>query len=247
MLKLTQLLILAATVLSAPVLHADPVQDLSMDNYEAGWYPNFYEGKGPLTCQRTCEAWVGAHSESEQSFEMDEQTRRTNVCKVTRDKEIILEGIDDPESHWLYGNQFDDYPLCFVHPVGYEPFKSELFMCQCARPQEATCKQPDLVVANIADPVWDSASGVSVVDVTVSNIGGSAAGTFYTRVIDPDTNANDVQGVSSLAAGASVTLTFMFNYWVFDPDAELNATADYKGHVEECKEGNNELSYFKKG
>jgi hypothetical protein len=247
MLRFIQLLILAATVASAPVLHADPIQDLSMNNYKAGWYPNFYKGEGPLTCPQTCEIWANARSESEQSFEMDEQTRRTNVCKVTRNEEIILEGIDDPKSHWLYGNQFDDYPVCFVHPVGYEPFKSELFMCECVRPQETPCKEPDLVIANIADPVWDNANGVSKVDVTVSNIGGSAAGTFYTRVIDPGTNANDVQGVSSLAAGASVTLTFTFNYWVFDPDAELEATADYKGHIDECNEDNNRLRYFKKG
>ncbi|WP_027330419.1 CARDB domain-containing protein [Marinimicrobium agarilyticum] len=247
MLRFIQLLILSATLLSAPFLHADPIQDLSMNNYEAGWYPNFYKGKGPLTCPRACETWVGARSESEQSSDIDEQTRRTNVCKVTRDEEIILESIDDPKSHWLYGNQFDDYPVCFVHPAGYEPFKSELFMCECVRPKENTCKQPDLVVVNIADPVWDNTNGGSLVDVTVSNIGGSAAGTFYTRVIDPATNANDIQSVSSLAAGASVTLTFTFNYWLFDPDAELDATADYKGHIEECNEKNNGLSYFKKG
>lgn len=247
MFRFIRLLSIFVVIALASVAQADPIGDLSMDSYEAGWYPNFYKGEGPMTCPQTCETWTGARSEGEYSSEMDESTRRTNVCKVTNREEIILEAIDDPKSHWLYGNQFDDYPVCFVHPAEYKPFKSELFMCECVRPKEDACEQPDLVVANIADPVWDSANGVSVVEVTISNIGGSAAGTFYSRVIDPDTNANDVQGVSGLAAGASVTKTFTFNYWVFDPNAELEATADYKGIVEECNEDNNQLTYFKEG
>lgn len=247
MFRFIRLLSIFVVIALASVAQADPIEDLSMDSYEAGWYPNFYKGKGPMTCPQTCEIWTGARSESEYSYEVDKSTRRTNVCKVTNREEIILEPIDDPKSHWLYGNQFDDYPICYVHPAEKKPFRSELFMCECVRPKKDACEQPDLVVAKIADPVWDSANDVSVVKVTISNIGGSAAGTFYSRVIDPDTNANDVQGVSSLSAGASVTKTFTFDYWVFDPNAELEATADYKGMVEECNEDNNQLTYFKEG
>ncbi|MFC4875331.1 CARDB domain-containing protein [Microbulbifer halophilus] len=243
--KSVAFILVLAAIAASPASYADPIQDLSMGSHAVGWYPNFYKGEGPMTCPKTCEVWVGAHSESEASTDMDEQTRRSNVCKVTRDEAIILEPIDDPKSHWLYGNQFDDYPVCFVHPMSREPFKSELFMCECVRGNP--CKQPDLVVADIADPVWNNANGTSEVQVTVSNIGGVAAGGFHTRLIDPGTSANDVQGVSGLAAGASVVLTFTFSYWVFDPDAELIATADYKNQVEECDEDNNQLRYFKKG
>lgn len=242
MLKSIATIFIFAVTAAVPVLHADPVQDLSMNNHSVGWYPNFFEGQGPLTCPKTCEAWVAAPSESEASANMDEQTRRTNVCKVTASEKIILEPIDDPKSHWLYGNQFDDYPTCFVYPAGYEPFKSELFMCECV--QGSACDQPDLVVADIADPVWNSAAGISEVQVTISNIGGVAAGSFATELADPGTGAVDVQSVSSLAAGASIVLTFTFSYWVFDPNAELLAKVDYKSDVEECNEENNELRYY---
>lgn len=245
MFKFIPIIFVLALAAYVPALQADPIQDLSMNDYQAGWYPNFYKGEGPMTCPQTCKTWVGAPSESEESFEMDEQTRRTNVCKVTGDEGIILEPINDPKSHWLYGNQFDDYPACFVYPAGFEPFKSELFMCECVR--DNACEQPDLVIANIADPVWDNANEVSVIDVTIANIGGVAAGSFYTRMVDPGTGATDVQGVSGLAAGSSVVLTFTFNYWVFDPNADLVATADYKNDVEECVEDNNELTYSAPG
>lgn len=241
--RLIQLLIIAVAVSFMPASYGDPIQDLSMDVYKAGWYPNFYKGSGPLTCPRTCEAWVGARSESENSFEMDEQTRRTNVCKVTNKEEIIVEAINAPKSHWLYGNQFDDYPVCFVHPIGYEPFGSQFYMCQCVE----SCNGPDLVVTQIHDPVWDPVSKVSIVKVTVSNIGSAPATAFETELKDPGTGAAGIQAVAGLAAGASVTLTFTFGYWVFDPDAELIATVDVSQKVEECKEDNNVLKYFKLG
>jgi hypothetical protein len=244
--RLIQLLIVAAAVAFVPASYGDPIQDLSMNAYKAGWYPNFYKGSGPLTCPRTCEAWVGAKSESENSFEMDEQTRRTNVCKVTKKEEIIVKGINDPKSHWLYGNQFDDYPVCFVHPIGYEPFESQFYMCQCV--ESESCNGPDLVVTQIHDPVWDAVNKVSVVQVTVSNIGSAAATTtFVTELKDPGTGASGTQTVAGLAAGGSVTLTFTFSYWVFDPDADLIATVDISQRVQECKEDNNVLEYFKLG
>ncbi|MFS1523812.1 hypothetical protein ACL7TT_06805 [Microbulbifer sp. 2304DJ12-6] len=113
---------------------ADPIQDLSMNLYKAGWFPNFIQGAGPLTCPRTCEIWVGARAEQEKSSDMDQDSERAAVCKVTRDASIIFEGINDPSSHWIYGNQFDDEPVCYVaHRSGWVE-RSEYFMCLCVQP-----------------------------------------------------------------------------------------------------------------
>jgi len=34
-------------------------------------------------------------------------------------------------------------------------------------------------------------------------------------------------------------VTFTLPYWVYNPDADLEVTADYKGLLLECKEDNN--------
>ncbi|MEX2963981.1 hypothetical protein [Microbulbifer sp. TYP-18] len=113
---------------------ADPIQDLSMNLYKAGWYPNFFRGSGPLTCARTCEIWVAAPSEMEKSNIVDPDSEQAAVCKITRDVNIIVEAINDPSSHWIYGNQFDDEPICHVaHRAGWVE-RSEYFMCLCAQP-----------------------------------------------------------------------------------------------------------------
>ena len=224
---------------------ADPIEDLSMKNFKAGWYPNFYKQKGPMTCPRTCEVWVGAPREHEQSGDIDGQTKETSVCKITNKDEIIYEGINDPKSHWLYGNQFDDYPVCHVLPIGIEPVRKKEFMCLCVSPDE--CKEPDLTVATIHDPVWDHGAGQSIVKVDITNLGASAAANFFTRLTDPGTGATSVVNTANLPAGATITLTFYFNYWVFDPNAELHAEVDTYNQVSECDESNNKLVYFKLG
>ncbi|MCW8876825.1 MAG: hypothetical protein OQJ89_15185 [Kangiellaceae bacterium] len=224
---------------------ADPVEDLSMQNYKAGWYPNFYKENGPLTCPRTCEAWVGTEREHEQSGNIDGQTRETSVCKVTDKDEIIYEGINDPTSHWLYGNQFDDYPVCHVLPIGIEPVRKKEFMCLCVNPDK--CQDPDLIVSTIYKPVWDHVNGRSIVKVDVTNIGASPAGNFYTRLTDPGTGATSVIFSAGLASGATSTLTFYFSYWVYDPDADLEAEVDTYNQVVECKENNNKLTFSEPG
>ncbi|MCO7225338.1 CARDB domain-containing protein [Pleionea sp. CnH1-48] len=227
------------------VSYADPIEDMSMKNYKAGWYPNFIQGNGPMTCPKTCDAWVGARAEQEKSNDVEPESERAAVCKVTRDKSIIYEGINDPSSHWIYGNQYDDEPVCYVARRNNLVKRSEYFMCLCVEPDE--CRKADLIVSKIHDPVWDHGAGQSIVKVDVTNIGASAAGLFYTRLLDPGTGAASTQGVAGLAAGATVTLTFYFSYWVFDPDASLTATADIYNQQAECDEGNNTLSYFKQG
>jgi len=221
--------------------YADPIEDLSMKQYKSGWYPNFYKGDGPMSCPKTCEVWVGTKREHEQSSNIDGQTRETSACKVTEKDEIIIEGINDPSSHWLYGNQFDDYPVCHVLPIGIEPIRKKEFMCLCVEPDN--CKDPDLTVTKIDRPIWDHAAGQSIVTVEVTNIGASATGGFYTRLTDTGTAASSVAFIPNLASGANTVLTFYFSYWVYDPNAELEAEADTYNQIIECDEGNNVLSF----
>lgn len=224
----------------ASVTYADPIQDLSMQNYEAGWYPNYWQGQGPLTCRRACAIWVGAVTESEMTKEMTDEFERTNMCKITRDPEIIEKPINDPLSHWLYGNQFDDKANCYVGtPFGV--FEDDHYMCLCV------CEKPDLIVSKIHDPVWDNGAGQSLIAVDITNVGQSTAAASFARLIDPGTLANDVQATPALASGATVTIIFTLNYWVFDPDAVLEVTTDYKNTVDECDETNNTLVYSKQG
>ncbi|NVJ61894.1 MAG: hypothetical protein HWE27_16000 [Gammaproteobacteria bacterium] len=245
---MNRLILILSSIFISIISFADPIQDLSMNNYKAGWYPNFYKGYGPMTCPRTCKYWVGTDAEHEASQEIDGQSERVNVCKITRDESIILEPKNDPKSHWIYGGQYDDYPVCFANSLGYGPVQSRLFMCECVEPQKPSgCPNPDLVVSKIHDPVWDHPNGVSIVKVDITNIGGSAAGAFVTRLVDPGTGADDYVAAGGLGAGMTTTKTFYFNYWVFDPDAELIAITDVKEEVDECKEDNNKLRYFKMG
>ncbi len=229
----------------ASLSFADPIEDVSMKNYRAGWYPNFYHGEGPLSCPKTCSAWVGARSEHEKSNKIDGQTEMTNVCKVTRNPKIIIEAVNDPSSHWLYGNQFDDWAQCHVKPIGFEAFSSPYYMCLCVDKNE--CDKADLVLTKIHDPIWDHGTGQSVVHVTVTNNGSVDAIGFETSLTDPGTGATSNVFTANLAPGNSVVLTFYFNYWVFDPDAELIGVTDIFNDVDECDEDNNKLRYFKLG
>lgn len=107
------------------------------------------------------------------------------------------------------------------------------------------CSGPDLIVESIAFPTWDDANRHSVIQATIRNIGNADAAASLARLIDPSTPQatsapyNDVKDTPALAPGASVTVTFYLPYWVFNPDASLEVTADYKGMVKECREDNN--------
>jgi hypothetical protein len=96
--------------------------------------PNFYQGRGPLNCPDTCRVWTGTKREHEQSRVIDGQSAEASVCKITRDKNIITTPINDPTSHWIYGNQFDTWAMCHVQSLGYGQIRSEYFMCLCVQP-----------------------------------------------------------------------------------------------------------------
>ncbi|MEW5249983.1 hypothetical protein [Microbulbifer sp. 2201CG32-9] len=137
---LAKVLLASAAVCFSSMSSADPIQDLSMNLYQAGWYPNFIQGIGPLTCVRTCDIWVNSRPERENSSIVDPDSQQAAVCKITRDVSIIVEGVNDPTSHWIYGNQFDSEAVCHVAHRANWVERSEYYMCLCVRP--STLPQP---------------------------------------------------------------------------------------------------------
>jgi len=111
--------------------------------------------------------------------------------------------------------------------------------------RRSECSGPDLIVESIAAPTWDAANHRTIITVTVRNIGNMDAEATLARVIDPSTPQptgppyNDVRDTPALAPGATATITFYLPYWVFNPDASLEVTADYKNMSKECREDNN--------
>ena len=111
-------------------------------------------------------------------------------------------------------------------------------------------KRPDLIVKKIHAFTWDHANHRTVIKVTVKNIGFAKAGLSYLRIMDKSTLQstgapyNAVAAVPALNAGASFTATLYLPYWIFNPDASLEAEADYKGMVKEIKENNNKKSFY---
>lgn len=107
------------------------------------------------------------------------------------------------------------------------------------------CTLPDLVVDSIMRPTF--VNGSSRIEAVIRNLGPGAAAASLARLIDPSTLQpppsgapyNSVVPTPALAAGATSTVVFTLPYWVFNPDATLDVTADYKGDIAECREDNN--------
>lgn len=235
--KAATMLLVALCALSANT-HADPIQDLISNGYVAGWYPNSYRQQGPLTCARTCAAWT--RSTPEREFAKALGAKGTSVCKIGESKAAILPF----KTHWAYGNQFDDTPVCYTTDQLGSPERSEDFMCLCVH-ESNHCPNPDLVVVEILQPEWDHPNWRSVIRARIKNVGNSVAAANYARVIDPSTPQgtgaphNSIALTPSLAPGAETVVTFYLPYWVYNPDANLEVTADYKNVIEECDEDNN--------
>ena len=116
--------------------------------------------------------------------------------------------------------------------------------------RELGCVGPDLIVENILFPEWDPPTHRSVISAVIRNIGNADAAPSLARLIDPSTLQgpggppyNDVVQVPALAPGASFTAVFHLPYWVFNPDATLEVTADYKNDIKECNENNNKKNF----
>lgn len=112
------------------------------------------------------------------------------------------------------------------------------------------CSGPDLIVESIANPVWDHPNQRSVIQAVIRNVGNAPAAASAALLRDPSTidpgsgQAYETAApVPMLAPGGSVTVTFHLPYWVFNPDASLEVTADYKQTVEECDETNNTRAF----
>lgn len=112
---------------------------------------------------------------------------------------------------------------------------------------------PDLVVDSILRPAWDAANHRSIITTIIRNVGTAAAPASLARVIDPSTLQptgaphNAIANTPPLAPGAAATVVFYLPYWVFNPDATLEVTADYKDYFVECRDDNNTRSYSAAG
>lgn len=234
---------LVATLLGMPTVGAaDPIRDLTMRPYVAGWFPNYYRGQGPLVCPKACRAWTRSEAENERATELSPTAERGFVCKLTRDPAIVQKPIDAPASHWIYGTQYDDLPVCYAETKGGGRVLSREFMCLCV----ADCRKPDLTVTNIHRPSWDGTK--SVIDVDVTNVGAAPAPASTAELIDYElVGVSTTVATPPIAAGATVTVTFTLPYWVFDPNASLAVTADSKQEIDECDEMNNHRRFFELG
>ncbi|MFZ2161353.1 MAG: CARDB domain-containing protein [Sideroxyarcus sp.] len=237
-------LVMSVMLLAVWGAQADPIKDNMLNGYEAGWYPNVYKEK-TMSCPDTCEVWVKGIAEHELSNGV--KSKITNVCKVGSGK-VIEKPVRDEK--FLYGNQFDASPVCYTTDMAGMLRKSKQFYCLCISGQ---CNGPDLVVTTIEKPVWDNANHRSLINVVITNIGSAGAAASIARIIDPSTPQpsgppfNAIANTPALAAGASTTVTFELPYWVYNPDADLEVTVDYKGMVEECNEKNNIKTFHEIG
>lgn len=120
-------------------------------------------------------------------------------------------------------------------------------------PPRAARGCPDLRVREIQQPVWDAANRRSVMRAVIQNVGTELAPSTLARLIDPSTTQpsgapyNDVVDTGPIPEGGEVTVTFHLPYWVYNPNAELEVTADYKGTLEECDETNNKAEFLELG
>jgi hypothetical protein len=105
---------------------------------------------------------------------------------------------------------------------------------------------PDLVVDTIFRPTYVAPG--SQIQAVIRNLGPGNAGQSYARLIDPSTLSGGapyeaIALTPPLAAGTSATVVFTLPYWIFNPDAVADVTADYKGVIAECREDNNSKHY----
>lgn len=237
---------LGLLLLAAAASSADPIQDSALQDYKAGWYPNGYKEK-LVTCPEICKLEVNGVAEHERSGIL--RAPAIYVCRV-----LYRPGAPRPllGERYSYGNQVGTEAVCRAANASGRIMEVKEFHCLCIA--DKACSGPDLVVSRIDRPVWDAANHRSVITAEIRNVGTADAAPSIARVIDPSTIQpssgapyNAIANTPLLAAGASVIVTFDLPYWVFNPDAELEVTADYKGMVQECNEDNNVKTFRQQG
>ena len=233
-------------ILAAGAAAADPIKDSVLQDYRAGWYPNRHKEK-LVACQDICRLEVNGVAEHESPALLMRDA--VHVCRVQ-----YRSGISKPflGERFSYGNQVGTEPVCRASDASGKILSVKEFHCLCIA--DKACTGPDLIVSRIDRPVWDAANHRSVVTAEIRNVGTADAAPSIARVIDPSTTQpssgapyNAIANTPLLAAGTSVIVTFYLPYWVFNPDAELEVTADYKGMVQECNEENNVLTFRQQG
>lgn len=122
---LSVLMLLLALLLATPAARAEPIKNLSMDPYLAGWYSNASRS-GPLTCSETCKQKASAVAEHEPSAEPIPQ--RAFVCRVQGKPKDNLRT-------WLYGNQFDDRAACYTVGLDLKGSYEDSYFCLCVNPR----------------------------------------------------------------------------------------------------------------
>jgi|GEM_PF-5986875 len=122
---LLAVLLLGVALLAPPAARAEPIKNLSMDLYLAGWYSNASRG-GPLTCTETCKQKASAVAEHEPSAEPT--PKRAFVCRVQGKPKGNLRT-------WLYGSQFDDRAACYTVGLNLKGSYEDSYFCLCVNPR----------------------------------------------------------------------------------------------------------------
>lgn len=122
---LTTTALAVALMLTAPGAQADPIKNLSMGSYQAGWYSNSSRG-GPLTCAETCKQKASALPEHEPSAVP--VPKRAFLCKVQGEPKGDLRT-------WLYGSQFDDRAACYTVGLDLKGSYDDSYLCLCVNPR----------------------------------------------------------------------------------------------------------------
>jgi len=97
---------------------------------------------------------------------------------------------------------------------------------------------PDLTISNIQTPSNPVTGQTYPITITITNNGGTDAGTFTIKTYDGNNNMGK-QTINGLAAGTSTTITYNWNPTTTGTHT-INAIADYYNTITETNENNNQ-------
>ena len=99
---------------------------------------------------------------------------------------------------------------------------------------------PDLTITNIQTPSNPVTGQTYPITITITNNGGTDAGTFTIKTYDGNNNMGK-QTINGLASGTSTTITYNWNPTTTGTHT-INAIADYYNTITETNENNNQLT-----
>ncbi len=131
-----KLIITTLLVLFSGSLWADPVTDGFVTTKRIAWFSNIYQGK-QLTCPETCKIHHGLIAEHElYKYGTGVRPQKTYVCKVMTKKIPVendsLTHFRPPITTWVYGNQYNNVPLCEYVKDHQQIKKAKRFYCLCS-------------------------------------------------------------------------------------------------------------------